>query len=399
MNNLHNINFNELSSIDQEYFRCINFVEKAQSAENKKKPISMDSFYLLSIIGKGSYAKVSLVRKKDDNQVYALKAIKKSLIEAKNQKEHIITERNILQTVNNQYIVKMKYAFQDKQKLFFVLEYCGGGELYSLLSSKRQLNEQQTKFYAAQLVKALEYLHSHNIIYRDLKPENVLIDKDGYIKLTDFGLSKMDVKHNTEATSLCGTPEYLAPEILEQKGHGKPVDWWTLGNIIWEMMTGLPPFYNENRKEMFHHIKELPIKNHPKIQGDLKNLLSGLLEKDPNKRLGTIDGAKEIIDHPWFKDLRWDQLEQRKINPPFVPNLETDIDLKYIDYEFREMPIYSVDNNNSSVHSGNFNQYDNFTVQSVQSVQSLASKLSPEVNDSQMDVENSYEQIQGMNHN
>lgn len=189
------------------------------------------------------------------------------------------------------------------------------------------------------------------MIENSLKPENVLIDKGGYIKLTDFGLSKMKVTKDNEATSLCGTPEYLSPEILEQKGHGKPVDWWTLGNIIWEMMTGLPPFYNDNRKIMFQNIKESPLKNNPRIQGDLKNLLLGLLEKNPNKRLGTVQGAKEIIDHPWFKDLRWDQLELRKINPPFVPNLETDIDLKYIDYEFKDMSLFSFDTGIQSVNS------------------------------------------------
>lgn len=128
----------------------------------------------------------------------------------------------------------------------------------------------------------------------------MLIDRDGYIKITDFGLSKMFVINNYVANSLCGTPEYLAPEILNQEGHGKPVDWWTLGNIIYEMMTGLPPFYNENRKEMFNTIKLQQLQEHPRIKGNLKNLLLRLLEKDPLKRLGSIDGAKEIFDHPWF---------------------------------------------------------------------------------------------------
>ncbi|EGR27847.1 protein kinase domain protein [Ichthyophthirius multifiliis] len=339
----------------QDYLNYLNEQDQKSEQEKKKSPISINSFYLLSIIGKGSYAKVSLVRKKDDNQIYALKAIKKSLIEAKNQREHVIAERNILQQVDNQYIIKMKYAFQDKKKLFFALEFCPGGELYTLLSTKKHLNEQQqnlqniiykkiqkrTKFYAAQMVKALQYLHSRNIIYRDLKPENILIDKDGYIKLTDFGLSKMNVTDQQTATSLCGTPEYLAPEILNRQGHGKPADWWTLGNIIYEMITSLPPFYHSNRNILFKNIREMQPQPHERIQGNLKNLLTGLLEKNSNKRLGTIDGAKQIIDHPWFADLRWDLLEKRQIVPPFIPKLDSEIDIRYIDSEFKDLPLYS----------------------------------------------------------
>ncbi|EGR30802.1 protein kinase domain protein [Ichthyophthirius multifiliis] len=318
----------------------INLYDFIQFENQEKKPISLDSFYLLTIIGKGSYAKVSLVRKKDDNQVYALKAIKKQLIKEKNQREHVIGERNILQQVDNQYIVKMKYAFQDNKYIYFVLEFCPGGELYQLLYAKRQLTEQQTKFYAAQMVKAFEYLHSKNIIYRDLKPENVLITKEGYIKLTDFGLSKMNII-GQEAKSLCGTPEYLAPEILLQKGHGKPVDWWTLGNIIYEMVTGQPAFYNESRKTLFQNIEKNNPTPHPKIQGKLKSIINGLLEKDPNKRLGSLDGAKEIIEHPWFSDLKWDLLQKQQIVPPFVPKLDNEIDVRYIDPEFKEMSLYS----------------------------------------------------------
>lgn len=160
----------------------------------------------------------------------------------------------------------------------------------------------------------------------------------------------------SEGKSMCGTPEYLCPEILLQQGHGKPVDWWTLGNIIWEMMTGFPPFFNENRKEMFQNIKDSMPKSNPRIQGDLQNLLMGLLEKDPKKRLGSTGGASEIIDHPWFGDLRWDYLAERKINPPFKPILESEIDMKYIDSEFKDMPFSLSENGNSSASNSSYFQ-------------------------------------------
>ena len=147
-------------------------------------------------------------------------------------------------------MVKLYYSFQNEKKLYFVLEYCPGGELFNLLSKMKRFSEDHTRFYACQLVLALEYLHSKNIIYRDLKPENVLIGADGYIKIADFGLSRMNIVLD-EATTICGTPEYLAPEIVHKKPYGKAVDWWTLGSIIYEMLVGIPPFYTQNRAELF----------------------------------------------------------------------------------------------------------------------------------------------------
>ncbi|EGR27059.1 protein kinase domain protein [Ichthyophthirius multifiliis] len=325
------------NSLDLEYLRFLKHEEK----KDKIPQISLDSFNLLTIIGQGNYAKVSLVCKKDDGQVYALKALKKKYLQVNNQINQVLTERNILQTVNNKYIVKMKYAFQDKKKLFFVLEFCPGGDLFTLLQTKEYLNEKQTKFYAAQIIKAFEYLHSYNIIYRDLKPENVLIDSEGYIKLTDFGLSKMDITHEKAAISFCGTPEYLSPEIILQQGHGKASDWWTLGNIIYEMIIGTLPFYDINRYVLFENIKTKPFKEHEKIQGNLKNLIEGLLQKNPEKRLGSINGAQDIINHPWFSDLNWDHLRERIIQPPFKPKLENSVDVSYIAQEFLELPIFS----------------------------------------------------------
>jgi serum/glucocorticoid-regulated kinase 2 len=193
--------------------------------------VTMDDFTLLKVLGKGSYAKVILVRKKTNDRLYAMKILKKKHIEKKKQEFHIQTERNVLVEMDHPFVIKLYYSFQTPEKLFFVLDFCPGGELFGLLSKKSRFSEEQAKFYAAQMVLAIEYLHSKDIIYRDLKPENVLLDAQGYIRLTDFGLSKMFMSSN-DALSICGTPEYLAPEILFKEGHGKPVDWWCLGSII-----------------------------------------------------------------------------------------------------------------------------------------------------------------------
>ena len=194
--------------------------------------LSIDDFSSLSVIGKGSYAKVVLVKKKDNGELYAMKILKKENVERRKQEKHVKTERDVLINIEHPFVIKFFYSFQNDRKLYFALEYCAGGELFNLLQKKRRFSEDQAKFYAAQMVLALEHLHDKDIIYRDLKPENVLIDKVGYIRITDFGLSRMDVKDPNEAKSICGTPEYLAPEIIMKLGYGKPVDWWTLGIFL-----------------------------------------------------------------------------------------------------------------------------------------------------------------------
>lgn len=185
------------------------------------------------------------------------------------------------------------------------------------------------------MVLAISYLHQNNIIYRDLKPENVLIDKDGYIKITDFGLSKQNILDNFGASSFCGTPEYLAPEIIENKGHGKAVDWWSLGAIIYEMLTGLPPFYSKDRDKLFKNIRSGLIRYPTYLSKEAINLLQSFFIKDSEKRLGSgINGLNDIKFHPFFKNLDWDAIYKKKIKPPFIPKISNDFDTKYIDTEF-----------------------------------------------------------------
>jgi serine/threonine protein kinase len=192
---------------------------------------------------------------------------------------------------------------------------------------------------------AIAYLHQNGIIYRDLKPENVLVDKDGYLKLTDFGLSKQNIFDNFSAMSFCGTPEYLAPEIIDNKGHGKAVDWWSLGAITYEMLVGMPPFYSKDRDKMFKNIKNINVKYPSYISKEAINflqvndknlyLLSQLLfVRDPEQRLGSKNELEEIKEHPFLKNVDWDAIYKKRVKPPFIPKIESEVDTKYIDTEF-----------------------------------------------------------------
>jgi len=313
--------------------------------EQKEKltdKVNVNSFSLISVIGKGSYAEVLLARKKDTGTIYALKILKKNKIEQRNQKTHVKVERNILIEISHPFIIKMVYAFQTEKKLYFALEYCPGGELFNLLQKKRQFSEENARFYIVQILLALEHLHKFDIVYRDLKPENVLLDKDGYVRLTDFGLSKKGVKGNKEANSVCGTPEYLAPEVLFRWGHGKAVDWWTLGAILFEMLTGLPPFYTPNREDLFQKIKYYTLKYPAYLSFNAKSLLEGLFRKEPDKRLGGgPNDAEDIKAHPWFEGVNWDAFLRKELKAPYLPIIQNELDVSNFDPEFTEAPIGS----------------------------------------------------------
>ena len=229
--------------------------EENNEVAQKKKTISLEAFQIIRVVGKGSFGKVFLVREKATSTLYAMKVLKKEYIIRKNQVEHTKTERSVLGYVHHPFIVGLNMAFQTADKLFFVLDYCSGGELFFHLGKVGRFPEVRARFYAAQIILALEYVHSLDIIYRDLKPENVLLDSKGNVRLTDFGLSKEGVSdHSTGANSFCGTPEYIAPEVLLRQGHGRAVDWWSTGALLYEMLCGLPPFYSRNREAMFEKI-------------------------------------------------------------------------------------------------------------------------------------------------
>lgn len=319
-----------------------------------KAKVDINSFVTISVIGKGSYAKVLLVRKKDDNCVFAMKIIKKKLVALKKQDSHIQTERNVLIAMKDQpFFVRIHYTFQTETKLYFVLDYCPGGEMFTILQKKHKLAEGEAKFYAAQLILAIESLHKRNILYRDLKPENVLIDTDGYLKITDFGLSKLH-SEKSDSKTICGTPEYLPPEVIRKTGYGKPFDWWTLGSFIYEMLVGYPPFYVSNREELFERIKYV----HPNypffLSTNVRRLLERLLEKNPDKRLGSAHGASELKEQQWFSEIDWDAIMHKRLPAPFLPQSVKDLGLGNFDREFTDQPVDSIEESFEERQNRNF---------------------------------------------
>lgn len=297
--------------------------------------MSIDDFELLKLLGKGAFGKVFLAQKKDDQKLYAIKVLRKTRIIELNQLEHTKAEKMILQHVNHQFLVSLFYAFQTPEKLYFVMEFMKGGELYQHLLKLDRFSETQAKFYAACITLALGHLHNNDYIYRDLKLENILLDDQGYAKLTDFGLAKF-VKSDEKALTFCGTPEYLSPELLLGHGHNRPADWWSLGILLYEMLFGVPPFYSSNVQNMYKKIVREPVAFRPDIQiSDLgKDLINKLLAKDQSARLGSQADSLEVLSHPWFADLDWSKLLQRKLEAPFKPKVDGDEWMQNFDKEF-----------------------------------------------------------------
>jgi len=301
----------------------------------------LDDFELLKVIGKGSYGKVMLVRHNQDKAIYAMKMLRKDNVLKRNQVQHTKTERNVLEAVAHPFIVNLHYAFQTPTKLYFVLEFCAGGELFYHLSRAGRFTESRCRFYSSEVLLGIAHLHSMNVIYRDLKPENVLLDADGHAKITDFGLSKEGVEDNYSAKSMCGTPEYLAPEILENRGHGKAVDWYSLGALMFEMLTGLPPYYTKDRQKLFEQIRNATLTYPAFVTPQAKSCLQAMLHRDPAKRLGGGPGdGDDIKAAPFFASVDFDAVYRKEVEVPFKPTVaETQGDAKYVDKEFLEMPV------------------------------------------------------------
>jgi serine/threonine protein kinase len=259
--------------------------------------------------------------------------LRKDSVIAKKQVNHTKDEKHILQKILHPFIVRLYYAFQTKGKLYMIMDFVNGGELFQYLKNETRFSEERVVFYAAEIALALIHLHSHGIVYRDLKPENILLDAKGHIVITDFGLCKEINDDNTE--TFCGTPEYLAPEIISGEGHGYPVDWWSLGTLIFEMLTGLPPFYSSSVQEMFKFIMKSPLRFPDDMSENAKDLLKKLLERDPSKR---ICGSK-IKKHPFFASIDWVQLEARQIDPPFIPPVTSPTSINCIDPDFTNQDV------------------------------------------------------------
>lgn len=317
-----------------------NFGSSGLEYVQQPKKMSLDDFNPIKLIGRGSWGKVMLSREKSTGFLYAIKILKKHVIISQNEVGHTLTESRVLRTTNHPFLIALKYSFRDGERLCFVMEFAGGGELFYHLSQERKFSEEKSRFYGAEIVSALGYLHEHDIIYRDLKLENLLLGRDGHIKIADFGLCKDNIRFTDTTRTFCGTPEYLSPEVIEDNQYGRAVDWWSLGVLLYEMMCGSLPFNNRTTDTLFREILLKPVSFPATLSEQAKNFLNGLLIKDPAKRLGGgPDDAREIMIHAFFRGLNWQDLIEKKVSPPFVPEITSETDTRYFDRQFTTEPV------------------------------------------------------------
>ncbi|CAA2957242.1 serine threonine- kinase tricorner-like [Olea europaea subsp. europaea] len=370
----------KLESSDFPKEEQINLIKDLERKETefmrlRRNKICVEDFDLLTIIGRGAYGEVQLCREKKSGNIYAMKKLKKSEMLSRGQVEHVRAERNLLAEVASHFIVKLYYSFQDAEYLYLIMEYLPGGDMMTLLMREDTLSESVAKFYIAQSVLAIESIHKYNYIHRDIKPDNLLLDKNGHMKLSDFGLCKpldcrtlstlneneamddenirqpMDIdgrfadaanvsnwrspreqlqhwqmNRRKLAFSTVGTPDYIAPEVLLKKGYGMECDWWSLGAILYEMLIGYPPFYSDEPmttcRKIVHWRNHLKFPEDSKLTPEAKDLICQLL-CDVEHRLGT-GGAGQIKGHPWFKDIEWDKLYE--MEAAFKPMVHGELD-------------------------------------------------------------------------
>ncbi|KAJ8257700.1 hypothetical protein GJAV_G00188750 [Gymnothorax javanicus] len=311
--------------------------------------LGLGDFELIRVIGRGSYAKVLLVRLKKNDQTYAMKVVKKELVHDDEDIDWVQTEKHVFeQASSNPFLVGLHSCFQTESRLFLVIEYVNGGDLMFHMQRQRKLPEEHARFYAAEICIALNFLHEKGIIYRDLKLDNVLLDHEGHIKLTDYGMCKEGIRPGDTTSTFCGTPNYIAPEILRGEDYGFSVDWWALGVLMFEMMAGRSPFDiitdnpDMNTEEyLFQVILEKPIRIPRSLSVKAAGVLNGFLKKDPKERLGchVQTGITEIKSHTFFRSIDWDQLEKKQVTPPFKPQMTDDYGLDNFDTQFTNEPV------------------------------------------------------------
>ncbi|KAL8154394.1 hypothetical protein V2J09_012154 [Rumex salicifolius] len=312
--------------------------ENDDNSSNVDK-VGLDDFEKIKLVGQGAFGKVYQVKKKGTSEIYAMKVMRKDKIMEKNHAEYMKAERDILTQIDHPFIVQLRYSFQTKYRLYLVLDFINGGHLFFQLYNQGLFREDLGRIYAAEIISAVSHLHANGIMHRDLKPENILLDADGHVMLTDFGLAKQ-FQENERSNSMCGTVEYMAPEIVMGKGHDKAADWWSVGILIFEMLTGKPPFVGGSRDKIQQKIIKDKIKLPSFLTSEAHSLLKLLIHKDPSKRLGSgPTGTEEIKRHKWFKAINWKKLEAREIQPSFRPDVNGQLCITNFDKCWTDMSV------------------------------------------------------------
>ena len=296
-------------------------------SENKIHLIKLQEYEIGDIIKMMPLGKVKIAKSKRTSECFVIKMLIKSEIVKSKQEQHILNELEILNHFEHPSIISCKGFTQDERYLYLLFEFVKGGDLFNLLKVENNFSIDKAQFYAGQIVFVFEYLHSKNIVYRNLKPENILINYNGYIKIADFQFAK-EITDRTY--TMCGTPGYLAPEIIRNKGHGLSVDWWTLGVLLYEMICGVDPFADDDPMKVYEKILEGNIKFSSHFDDKSKSLIKHLLEPDLSRRYGNLkNGVNDIKNHMFFKSLNWDKLLRQEIEAPFIPKIKGDNELKY----------------------------------------------------------------------
>uniref|UniRef100_UPI00358E7214 protein kinase C epsilon type-like isoform X1 n=1 Tax=Myxine glutinosa TaxID=7769 RepID=UPI00358E7214 len=317
--------------------------EKTENGEGLRRKFGLEDFTFIKVLGKGSFGKVLLAERHATDEVYAVKVLKKDAIMQDDDVDCTMTEKRVL-TLGGQHpnLTHLFCCFQTRERLFFVMEYVNGGDLMFQIQRSRKFDELRSRFYAAEVTSALMFLHRYGVIYRDLKLDNILLDAEGHCKLADFGMCKEGILSGATTTTFCGTPDYIAPEILQEQEYGVSVDWWALGVLMYEMMAGQPPFEADNEDDLFESILHDEVLYPVWLSKEAVTILRAFMTKNPAKRLGCValqGGEEAILHHPFFREISWELLQQRKLLPPFKPRIKTKRDVNNFDQDFtREEP-------------------------------------------------------------